>query len=176
MSSPGPRASRPHDVAAENNLSVAGDMRARRPRSQDKVDQIAFDFDAEVTRPEVITAAEFSLDDQVRIAASDYQLQMQAYALAVRELMPALNQEGSAIISTLHFLEPNVEFHLSAELLAPDVCGRAIDGAMVAIVSSREAAQFPVRPHTHCRMCNFLGLCPAGRDRLRSLRPTNGGD
>ncbi len=145
----------------------------RRPRSQDKVDQIAFDFDAEVTGAEVITAGEFSLEDQVRIAASDYQLQMQAYALAVRELMPALIQEGSAIISTLHFLEPNVEFHLGSDLLAPDACSRAIDEAMIAIVSSREPAQFPVRPHTHCRMCNFLGLCPAGREFVRSLRQTH---
>jgi hypothetical protein len=172
-SSLGPRASRPHGVEVDTNLSVAGDMRAGRPRSQYKVEQIAFDFNApEATTAEVV-ATEVSLDDQVRIAASDYQLQMQAYTLAVVELLPSLMKEGSSIISTLHFLEPNVEFHLAAELLAPDACARAIDEAMMEIVSSGEPRQFPVRTAAHCRMCNFLGICPPGREWLRSLRQTN---
>ena len=59
------------------------------------------------------------MDERVAIAALDYHLQMQAYALAVRELVPSL-LEGSKIISTLHFLEPNVEFHLTADLLSPE--------------------------------------------------------
>ena len=41
-------------------------------------------------KAEDAVVAESSVDDQVRIAASDYQLQMQAYALAVRELVPSL--------------------------------------------------------------------------------------
>ncbi len=172
-SSLGPRASRPHDVEVDTNLSVARDVRAGRPRSQDRVEQIAFDFSAPTAQPEDVVPNDLSVDDQVRIAASDYQLQMQAYALAVSELMPDLMQPGSAIISTLHFLDPNVEFHLDADLLSPDVCARAIDEAMMEIVSSGEPGLFPVRTAAHCRMCNFLGICPAGREWLRALRQTN---
>jgi ATP-dependent helicase/nuclease subunit A len=187
-SSPGPRASRPHSDVEHLNSSVAAvDMRAiqhpsgaappgtpRRPRSQHAVEQIAFDFNAAVGTDEPVVI-ESSIDDQVRIAASDYQLQMQAYALAVHELMPSLT-EGSSVISTLHFLDPNVEFHLAVDLLAPEVCSRAIDEAMMAIVFSSEPTDFPVRPATHCRMCNFLGLCPAGREWLRSTRQSNPAD
>jgi ATP-dependent helicase/nuclease subunit A len=142
----------------------------KRPRSKYAVEQIAFDFNAPVTKPHEVVAAEFSLEDQVRIAASDYRLQMQAYALAVGELMPELTRSGSSIISTLHFLEPNVEFHLDADLLSPDACRRAIDAAMVDIISSGEPAQFPVRTAAHCRMCNFLGICPAGREWVRAMK------
>jgi hypothetical protein len=144
-----------------------------RPRSQQAIEQLPFDFSAPATRSEEIVRNELSMDDQVRMAASDYQLQMQAYALAVRELMPSFVTKGSSIISTLHFLEPNVEFHLAADLLAPDACTRAIDEAMMAIVSSADPSQFPVRPATHCRRCNFLGICPAGREFVRGLRKTN---
>ena len=144
--------------------------RARRPRSQDKVEQIAFEFNAPQTRAEEAVAPEVSLDDQVRIAASDYQLQMQAYALAVGELMPAPSDAGSSVLSTLHFLDPNVEFHLDPGLLSPDACGRAIDAAMMEIVSSAEPGEFAVRTAAHCRMCNFLGICPAGREWVRELR------
>jgi ATP-dependent exoDNAse (exonuclease V) beta subunit len=165
--------SRPQGVEMETNLSVARDVRARRPRSQYEVEQIAFEFDAREPATRDLVVAESSIEDQVRIAASDYQLQMQAYALAVRELMPSLMNEGSAVISTLHFLDPNVEFHLSADLLAPEVCTRAIDEAMMMIVSSGEPRQFPVRTAAHCRMCNFLGICPAGREFVHELKQRN---
>jgi len=136
------------------------------------VEQIALDFSA----PSAAVLApgpsvdELSVDARVGIAASDYQLQMQAYALAVSELMPELIQRGSSITSTLHFLDPNVEFHLNADLLSPDACARAIDAAMGDIISSGEPSQFPVRTAAHCRMCNFLGICPAGREWVRALR------
>ena len=146
-------------------------MRAGRPRSQHKrsqQEQFAFDFNAPAPKAEQV-GPEASVDDRVRVAAVDYQLQMQAYALAVRELVPALT-EDSAIVSTLHFLEPNVEFHFAAEVLSPVACRRAIDEAMMAIVSSREPAQFPVHTATHCRMCNFLGICGPGREWLRQNR------
>ena len=144
-----------------------------RPRSQKAIEQLPFDFSGPAAEPEHVVTDELSVDDQVRIAAADYQLQMQAYALAVRELIPSLLMAGSSVISTLHFLDPNVEFHLAADLLAPEVCSRAIDKAMMAIVSSSEPTDFPVRLATHCRMCNFLGLCAAGREWLRSTRQAN---
>jgi ATP-dependent exoDNAse (exonuclease V) beta subunit len=167
-SSLGPRASRPHDIENETGLSVMADQRAGRWRSQ----QIAFAFDTPFTTAEEVVP-ESSVDERVRNAATDYQLQMQAYALAVRELVPAL-QDRSTVISTLHFLEPNVEFHLTADMLAPDACRRAIDDAMLKIVSSREPGEFPVDTAAHCRMCNFLGICVAGREYVRAMRQNSG--
>jgi ATP-dependent helicase/nuclease subunit A len=148
-----------------------------RPRSKYEVEQFAFDFDAPAKKPSAAisdSSVDASVDERVAVAATDYQLQMQAYALAVRELVPAL-PEGSKIISTLHFLEPNVEFHLTADQLSPEACRRAIDEAMLKIVSSGEPGEFPVHTATHCRMCNFLGICNAGRAYVRSMRQTSAG-
>lgn len=130
------------------------------------IQQLPFDF----TEPVVIAEREVSVAEQVNEAAADYQLQMQAYALAVGELMPELLKTENSIAVTLHFLHPNFEFRLADELLSADACKQAIDAAMLDIVSSTEPTQFPVRPATHCRMCNFLGICPAGREWIKSSR------
>jgi ATP-dependent exoDNAse (exonuclease V) beta subunit len=119
--------------------------------------QIALDFMNVYAAPAV---------DAVTLAAQDYQLQMQAYALAVRSLIPSFNARDHRIAVTLHFLEPNVEFRLPDELLQPEACAQAIDQAMTQIISSLKPEQFPVKPALHCRMCNFLGICPAGREQL----------
>jgi ATP-dependent helicase/nuclease subunit A len=177
-SSLGPRASRPlgggftqETVESSSRSDVAFNAGGRDARGPSKkVEQIAFDFSAAPTEPNVEAAAEVSVDERVRLAAVDYQLQMQAYALAVRELAPAL-LGNSTVTSTLHFLEPNVEYHLAAEQLSPEACRAAIDEAMTSIVSSAEPREFPVHTASHCRMCNFLNICPAGREFVRELRP-----
>ena len=166
-SSLGPRTSRLQSVAANSPLNVARERRAGRPRSQYAVHQFAFDFEPTPVDAEVVIPPT-SLDDQVRSAASDYQLQMQAYALAVSDLLPALVAKGGLIKVTLHFLDPNVEFHLPSELLSRDACTRAIDAAMMDIVASHEPAEFPLRPALHCRICSFLSICRGGRQWLRS--------
>ena len=152
-------------------MSVGTERRTGRPRSQYGVDQFAFDFESTPVDAEVIPPT--SLEDQVRSAASDYQLQMQAYALAVSDLLPGLAAKGGLIKVTLHFLDPNVEFHLPAELLSREVCARAIDAAMMDIVASHEPAEFPLRPALHCRRCSFLSICRGGRQWLRTR--TKGG-
>ncbi len=166
-SSLGPRTYRPQSLEADSGLSVANQRRAARPRSQYQVDQFAFDFDATPVEAQV-AATPVSVEDQVQLAASDYQLQMQAYALAVHDLLPSLAAKGGPIKVTLHFLDPNVEFQLPAELLSRDACARAIDEAMMDIVASHEPVEFPVRPALHCRMCNFLSICRGGRQWLRA--------
>jgi ATP-dependent helicase/nuclease subunit A len=123
--------------------------------------QFAFDFDSEPEQP----ALDVATNNIIEITARDYQLQMQAYAHAVRELIPSL--ANSRIRVTLHFLDPNVESHLSDELLEPSRCERAIDGAMMRIVTSADPSHFPVKTAPHCRMCNFLRVCTAGREYLR---------
>jgi ATP-dependent helicase/nuclease subunit A len=113
-----------------------------------------------------------SLTAQAQTLAHDYQLQMQAYALALRELLPK-DVRVNSLRATLHFIEPNIEVALSADLLESETCGRMIDDAMLQIASldgSLDADLFPPYPATHCRMCNFLELCPAGREWLRQNR------
>ncbi|HEV7475903.1 MAG TPA: PD-(D/E)XK nuclease family protein, partial [Pyrinomonadaceae bacterium] len=140
-----------------------------RPRSQQEVEQFAFDFNAPVEKERTMIP-ELSLDEPVAIAARDYQLQMQAYALAMSELAPSLLADGSRIVSTLHFLEPNIEFHLGEDLVAPEACRGAIDGAIRKIIWSGEPHEFPVRTAAHCRRCNFLSICRAGREFVRELK------
>jgi len=128
--------------------------------------QFAFDFD---TAPKNITTFVESFDEPLRIAAQDYQLQMQAYALALRELVPSL--KDSRIQVTLHFLEPNLQFHLSNELLETSTCEEAIDDAILAIIAAQKPSEFPVKPAQHCQTCNFLRICVAGREYLGVRRP-----
>jgi len=124
--------------------------------------QFSFDFENSVT---LLDQPDTSTTDPITSAALDYKLQMQAYALAVKELLP-ITVDGQIIV-TLHFLEPNVEFQLPPEMLLGQVCAEAIDESIREIVSSSEPADFPVNPASHCRMCNFLNLCPAGQRKAR---------
>jgi hypothetical protein len=128
--------------------------------------QFAFDFESTVATQAVVAAAEDTTLTALVKAARDYQLQMQSYALAVRELLPSF--EDARVRVTLHFLEPNVEFQLGEELLEPGACERVIDEAMLQIISSSQPTQFPVITAPHCRMCNFLRVCTAGREWLRA--------
>jgi ATP-dependent helicase/nuclease subunit A len=132
--------------------------------------QMALDFMTPLTGPKPVDQPELSISDAVRSAARDYQLQMQAYALAVRTLLPSVDNVAQNIKVTLHFLEPNVELHLPEELLGAEVCARDIDAAMRAIASSLQPEHFPVKPAHHCRMCNFLGICVPGRQWLSHSR------
>jgi len=120
--------------------------------------QFAFDFDAKPTSEP---------HNALEAVAKDYQLQMQAYALAIHELLPKVG--GSKIRITLHFLEPNLEFSLDDSLLETDTCKAAIDSAMFDIISSAQPQDFPVKPELHCRTCNFLRVCAAGREFVQSV-------
>ncbi|HET6646646.1 MAG TPA: UvrD-helicase domain-containing protein [Pyrinomonadaceae bacterium] len=156
-----------HEPRVEKAI-LTGNVRvqARRLRSQHSSAQFTLDFSGSLTTQpikEELRKAPTSQANQVRRLAIDYQLQMQAYALAVRELIPELIKAGGEIKVTLHFLDPNVEFHLTEALLEPDCCAQAIDQAFLQLISSREPESFPVNPATHCRMCNFLQICAAGR-------------
>ena len=123
---------------------------AKPPRRPPKNAQFAFDFESP------------KKTESVHTAAQDYELQMQAYAFAVRELLPSLAE--SKLRVTLHFLHPNVEVHLSDELLEPARCAQAIDEAMQRTIYSADPADFPVNTAPHCRMCNFLSVCTAGKE------------
>lgn len=155
----------PSLVVEHSSTTAGGNVSAGGARSASRANQIAFDFNGAAATAQNAFVAEDSIDEQVRAAASDYQLQMQAYALAVSQLIPSL-RDDAPIISTLHFLDPNREFHFTHEQLSPGSCASAIDGAMIEIVASFEPQDFPVRPATHCRMCSFQRICPAGIEWL----------
>jgi len=115
------------------------------------------------------SASSISVEEQVAAAAKDYQLQMQSYALALRKLLPA-DVKINSLRATLHFIDPNLAISLAAPLLEQEVCAQAIDEAMLAITSldgTTDAELFPPKPATHCRLCNFLDLCSAGREWLQ---------
>ena len=150
-------------------------------RSTAKVDlpsgQAAFDFEA-VAVDEVIEEVESgdstpSLAEQIETTANDYQLQMQAYALALRELFRSESVKINSLRATLHFIDPNEEGSLPAALLDQDVCARAIDEAMTTIAvldGTLDADRFPPVPATHCRICNYRDMCPTGQEWSRLHR------
>jgi ATP-dependent helicase/nuclease subunit A len=125
--------------------------------------QFAFDFEA--APPPKPVNRHPSLAEALKTAAEDYQLQMQAYALAVRELLPSLST--AKIRVTLHFLDPNVEVYLADDLLEHTRCEQAIDDGMQRTIFSSDPANFPVKTAPHCRMCNFLSVCAAGKEWVR---------
>jgi ATP-dependent exoDNAse (exonuclease V) beta subunit len=124
-----------------------------------KESQFAFNFE------EKTVDRNARIDAVVRSTSEDYELQMQSYALAVRELLPSLSDRPITV--TLHFLEPNVEVQLADELVQPAQCVAAIDEAMLRTISSADPIHFPVKPAPHCRSCNFLRLCSAGKEWVR---------
>lgn len=143
--------------------------------------QASFDFEAVAEAVVPVLASDennsvASLEDQIRSVAEDYQLQMQAYALALRELLSVTTSNPlklNSLRATLHFLDPNEEVGLAASLLDTTTCAKAIDGAMhdiAALDATLDADRFPPFPAIHCRMCNFRDLCPAGREWLRVNR------
>ncbi|HET6973743.1 MAG TPA: 3'-5' exonuclease, partial [Pyrinomonadaceae bacterium] len=137
-----------------------------------KEDQFAFDFEA--APPPKPVNRHPSLAEALKTAAEDYQLQMQAYALAVRELLPSLS--NAKIRVTLHFLDPNVEVNLADELLERTRCEQAIDEGMQRTIFSSDPVNFPVKTAPHCRMCNFLSVCTAGKDWMRENWATDDPD
>jgi ATP-dependent helicase/nuclease subunit A len=129
---------------------------AKKPAPEPKAPQFAFNFEM---------PSKTSFESALQTTTEDYQLQMQAYALAVRSLVPGVAEKDLRV--TLHFLEPNVEVHLSDELLNPARCEAAVDEAMLRIITSAGPQDFPVKPAPHCRACNFLRLCTAGKEWIR---------
>ena len=130
-------------------------------------ESVSEEVPAHVTGADVLPEA--SIEEQIQTVTHDYQLQMQSYALSLRELLPA-NVRVNSLRATLHFIDPRIEISLPAALLDQQACAVAIDEAMLRIATldgTLDANLFPPLPATHCRICNFLELCPAGREWLK---------
>lgn len=122
--------------------------------------QLSFEF--------LKSASEANVDEdllmraEIEAMAADYRVQMQAYALAARDLIPGVVN----VRVTLHFLGPNVEVGLPDELLERDACASAIDETMMALVSASLPEDFTANPAEHCRICAFVDICSPGRKWL----------
>jgi ATP-dependent exoDNAse (exonuclease V) beta subunit len=129
----------------------------RKRRENVRRDQLSFDFFeiATVERNLLMRA-------EIEAMAIEYRVQMQAYALAARDLLPGVEK----VRVTLHFLDPNVEMSLPDELLERDACAVAIDEVMEALACKPLPERFPASPAEHCRVCNFVELCSKGRQWL----------
>jgi ATP-dependent exoDNAse (exonuclease V) beta subunit len=148
------------DEGSPSNAECKTGHKTRKPA---ELDQLSFQFFHRA----------FALDDdrellmraEIEAAAVEYRVQMQAYALAARDLIPGV----ADVRVTLHFLDPDVEVCLPDELLEREVCASAIDEIMAALVSSVLPASFPANPASHCRVCSFVEICDAGRQFLREV-------
>jgi CRISPR/Cas system-associated exonuclease Cas4 (RecB family) len=122
-----------------------------------KRDQLSFDF-LKIESEE----CDLLMQAEIEAAAIEYRVQMQAYALAAIDLLPGVER----VRVTLHFLDPNVEVCLSDELLERETCAAAIDEVMRALVGKPSLERFPATPAEHCRVCNFVEMCAAGKNWL----------
>ena len=174
---PKARGRRPQTAAAVATPSPKESSAKVQAQTGSKPAQGLFNFEtvpeevsAHVTGADVLPGG--SIEEQIQTVAHDYQLQMQSYALALRELLPA-NIRVNSLRATLHFIDPKIEIRLPVVLLEQQTCIDAIDEAMLAIATldgTLDANLFPPLPATHCRICNFLELCPAGREWLKLNR------
>lgn len=174
-SSPSPHAERGlgGEVASGLNPTRISSPRAGRRAAAHtpETGQASFDFEIAETEDQTsnLHTPPASFEEQIENATRDYRLQMQGYALALRELLPR-DVRLNSLRATLHFIHPNVEVIVPADLLEYERCARAIDDAMSQIASldgTLEMERFPPIANTHCRMCNFLGFCAPGREWLR---------
>jgi ATP-dependent helicase/nuclease subunit A len=174
-------ADRTRAKAAASRSTVVGTRQVAKVESS--TGQGSFDFESSfeeevVEEVETIDTSEAapSISEQIQSTADDYQLQMQAYALALRELFQSDAPKINSLRATLHFIDPNVEISLPSLMLTEEICARTIDDAMTTIAlldGTLDADQFPPLPATHCRICNYRDMCPAGREwlRARTLSP-----
>lgn len=145
----------------ERSPSIAESKTAHKTRKRAELDQLSFQFFQRAL--ELDDDRELLMRAEIEAAAVEYRVQMQSYALAARDLMPGVSE----VRVTLHFLDPDVEVCLPDELLEREVCARAIDEIMAALVSSVLPESFPANAASHCRVCNFVEMCDAGREFLR---------
>ncbi|MBI4468921.1 MAG: UvrD-helicase domain-containing protein [Acidobacteria bacterium] len=127
------------------------------PPGRHRVNAEVIDF--KTNRPGRSRTPGSDLIAEIEQLARDYLLQMQAYILAVHELLP----EVERVKGTLHFLAPDMEFEFPAELVSHERSAAAIDDAMSSMIRSLEFDECPARPEEHCRYCSFLQLCRPGR-------------
>ncbi|PYP83484.1 MAG: hypothetical protein DMF61_22955 [Blastocatellia bacterium AA13] len=121
-------------------------------RSRAGAGQLAFNFESQ--------REEASLLGEVNRVALEYRLQAQAYALAVRELMPSVKKVRVAF----HFLHPNIEVSVASDLLEHKACAIAVEEAMSRMISSNEPESFPAKPAEHCYSCSFREICFKGSE------------
>jgi hypothetical protein len=133
-----------------DSLAPKPALKYKSKQASDSTPQLAFDFDQK---------ADVTFDSEVASSVSDYQLQMQAYALAVRRLTSGVEH----LKVTLHFLDPNLEVTLPDQLLREEACIAAVEETIETLSDRDAPGDFPPAPAAHCQNCRYLELCPPGR-------------
>jgi ATP-dependent helicase/nuclease subunit A len=152
---------------------LSREVRSRPAQGLLNFETVSRKISEDVTSAEVLP--DNSIEEQIQTLTHDYRLQMQSYALALRELLPA-EVSINSLRATLHFIDAEVEVNLPVALLVQETCAGAIDEAMLAIAtldSTLDENLYPPLPATHCSICNFLELCPAGREWLYKRNPNS---
>jgi ATP-dependent helicase/nuclease subunit A len=104
--------------------------------------------------------------DRVGEKAADYELQLQLYALAVRDLRGAAPSEA-----ILHFLHPGVEWNAD---VSPAALERA-EEAIAAFLASHRSGSHPQNPGPHCLVCGYRKpYCPDLEGRIPGAAPAPG--
>jgi ATP-dependent helicase/nuclease subunit A len=105
-----------------------------------------------------------SVANAIESAAAGVRIQMQVYSLAAWDLLPGLRQ----VKATLHFVHPNIEYGLSAELLEAGECGAAVDDLTSKARAASDDGVYPPRTGRHCKTCGFLTICQPGRQAVKT--------
>jgi ATP-dependent helicase/nuclease subunit A len=108
------------------------------------------------------TNGDIQFQTAIASIADMYRLQMQAYAFAVRSVLPG----ATGVNATLHFLDGDVEYAIEAGYLTGEASKAAVDAVLGRMDGSRKLEDFAPRAGEHCRRCGFLKLCAAGSRAL----------
>jgi CRISPR/Cas system-associated exonuclease Cas4 (RecB family) len=122
-------------------------------------------------RAHVVDFKTGAVPDGVERAASEFRLQMQIYAHAVRRLVPGV----SVVEATLHFLRPgpDVEYDMPAELIGETRAQNDLARVLTEIErGGLDPVMFEARPARRCRSCAFAEICPEGSAHLAAAAET----
>ncbi|QUV84493.1 UvrD-helicase domain-containing protein [Chloracidobacterium aggregatum] len=86
-----------------------------------------------------------------------YRLQLQIYALALRELTPNVKE----VRATLHFLAPDEKFELPANQAGKEAAAHAVNKVINELVAIRTFAEtdFEAKPGARCQLCRYANVC-----------------
>jgi ATP-dependent helicase/nuclease subunit A len=94
-----------------------------------------------------------------------YRLQMQAYSLAVRRLVPHVTTVEASLVALA--AGPDVGVELEPDSVTEEAAEVAIQGVLSRIrEAGTEPENFPAAPGAHCLSCIHVAICPEGSRAL----------
>lgn len=94
-----------------------------------------------------------------------YRLQMQAYSLAVRRLVPYVTTVVASLVALA--AGPDVAIEVEPERVTEEAAEAAIQGVLSRIrEAGTDPVNFPAAPGAHCLSCIHVAICPEGSRAL----------